>query len=62
MCEHFSLQYFLVVLSLLLVEFAFCSMATVWPQCIGLSLDESVLVKLLQSSYGVPGKEQVKKK
>lgn len=52
-------QYFLVVLSLLLVEFTFCSMATVWPQCIGLNLDESVMVKVLQSSYGVPGKEQV---
>lgn len=52
-------QYFLVVLSLLLIEFAFCSLMFVWPQCLGLNLDEFVLVKLLQSSYGVPGKEHV---
>ncbi|XP_055310872.1 tetraspanin-11 isoform X2 [Sitodiplosis mosellana] len=51
--------YFLIVLCWLLVEFSFCSMAAVWPQCIGLSLDESLMVKMLQSSYGVPGKEQL---
>lgn len=34
-------------------------MVTVWPQCVGLNLDESLMVKVLQSSYGVPGKEQV---
>lgn len=55
----FSMQYFLVVLSLLLIEFTFCSMVTIWPQCVGLHMDESLMVKVLQSSYGVPGKEQV---
>lgn len=58
--SFFLVQYFLVVLSLLLIEFTFCSMVTVWPQCVGLNLDESLMVKVLQSSYGVPGKEQVR--
>lgn len=36
-------------------------MITIYPQCLGLSLDESLMVKVLQASYGVPGKEQVNK-
>lgn len=30
-----------------------------WPQCLGLNLDETLMVKALQGSYGVPGKEQL---
>lgn len=30
-----------------------------WPQCLGLNLDETIMVKALQGSYGIPGKEQV---
>lgn len=30
-----------------------------WPQCLGLTLDETLMVKVLQGSYGVPGKEQL---
>lgn len=55
--EYF--QYFLAVLLLLLFESSFCSIVAVWPQCLGLNLDESVMVKILQSNYGIPGKEQV---
>ncbi|XP_059622300.1 tetraspanin-11 [Phlebotomus argentipes] len=50
--------YFLVVLILLLLEFGMCLLITLWPQCMGLDLDETVMVRALQGSYGVPGKEQ----
>lgn len=49
-----------MVLLLLLIEFSVCLMITLWPQCLGLSLDASVMVKVLQAGYGVPGKEQVR--
>lgn len=52
-------QYFLVVLILLLLEFSCCLLVTMWPQCLGLTLDETLMVKVLQGSYGVPGKEQL---
>lgn len=54
-----AFQYFLVVLLLLLIEFSICLMITLWPQCLGLNLDASVMVRVLQAGYGVPGKEQV---
>lgn len=54
-----SPQYFVVVLLLLLIEFSVCVIITFWPQCLGLNLDEPLLVKALQANYGVPGKEQV---
>ncbi|XP_055694107.1 tetraspanin-11 [Lutzomyia longipalpis] len=50
--------YFLVVLVLLLIEFGICLLITLWPQCMGLDLDETEMVRALQGSYGVPGKEQ----
>lgn len=53
------LQYFLIVLFLLIIEFGVCLLITLWPQCLGLNLDESIMVKVLQGSYGVPGKEQL---
>lgn len=56
---HIFLQYFLIVLILLVVEFGMCLIITMWPQCLGLNLDETIMVKALQGSYGVPGKEQV---
>lgn len=56
-CPEF--QYFLVVMLLLLIEFSVCLMITLWPQCLGLNLDASIMVKVLQAGYGVPGKEQV---
>lgn len=52
--------YFLIVLILLIVEFGICLIITMWPQCLGLNLDETTMVKALQGSYGVPGKEQVR--
>lgn len=54
-----EIQYFLVVMLLLLIEFSACLMITLWPQCLGLNLDASVMVKVLQAGYGVPGNEQV---
>lgn len=56
--KSWIVQYFLVVLLLLLLESSFGAIVAVWPQCLGLNLDES-LVKVLQSNYGMPGKEQV---
>ncbi|KAL9703454.1 hypothetical protein quinque_006972 [Culex quinquefasciatus] len=50
--------YFLIILSLLIGEFGVCLMITAWPQCLGLNLDETAMVKVLQGSYGVPGHEQ----
>ncbi|KAG4066566.1 hypothetical protein HA402_007202 [Bradysia odoriphaga] len=51
--------YFLIVLILLIAEFGICLTITMWPQCLGLNLDETVMVKALQGTYGVPGKEQL---
>ncbi|XP_055532357.1 CD151 antigen isoform X2 [Wyeomyia smithii] len=50
--------YFLIILCLLVAEFGVCLMITAWPQCLGLNLDETAMVKALQGSYGVPGYEQ----
>ncbi|XP_053687450.1 CD151 antigen [Sabethes cyaneus] len=50
--------YFLIILCLLIAEFGVCLMITAWPQCLGLNLDETAMVKALQGSYGVPGYEQ----
>ncbi|XP_035789020.1 CD151 antigen-like [Anopheles albimanus] len=51
-------MYFLIILSLLIAEFGVCLMITAWPQCLGLNLNETAMVKALQGSYGVPGHEQ----
>lgn len=53
----FSL-YFLTVVILLLAESVVCLAITLWPHCLGISLDETKMVKALQGNYGVPGKEQ----
>ncbi|XP_055625082.1 CD151 antigen [Toxorhynchites rutilus septentrionalis] len=50
--------YFLIIMTLLIAEFGVCLMITAWPQCLGLNLDETAMVKALQGSYGVPGHEQ----
>ncbi|XP_037950773.1 tetraspanin-8-like [Teleopsis dalmanni] len=50
--------YFLAVVVLLLAESVACLAITLWPHCLGISLDESKMVKALQGNYGVPGKEQ----
>lgn len=57
--NNLDVQYFVVVLLLLLIEFSICVIITFWPQCLGLNLDEPLMVKALQANYGVPGKEQV---
>ncbi|XP_041781616.1 CD151 antigen-like isoform X1 [Anopheles merus] len=51
-------MYFLIILSLLVAEFGVCLMITAWPQCLGLNLNETAMVKTLQANYGVPGNEQ----
>uniref|UniRef100_A0A182JWN9 Tetraspanin n=1 Tax=Anopheles christyi TaxID=43041 RepID=A0A182JWN9_9DIPT len=51
-------MYFLIILSLLVAEFGVCLMITAWPQCLGLNLNETAMVKALQANYGVPGNEQ----
>lgn len=50
--------YFSSVVVLLLAELLACLAITLWPDCLGISLDESKMVKILQGNYGVPGKEQ----
>lgn len=50
--------YFLTVVVLLLAESVVCLAITLWPHCLGISLDENKMVKALQGNYGVPGKEQ----
>jgi len=50
--------YFLMVVILLLAESVVCLSITLWPHCLGISLDESKIVKSLQGFYGLPGKEQ----
>lgn len=47
--------YFLLVLGLLLVEFAICLVIILWPQSLGLNLDTTEMVRRLQGYYGVPG-------
>lgn len=50
--------YFVMVLFLLLIKFALCIVITIWPQSLGLNLNVTEMVKILQGSYGVPGLEQ----
>ncbi|XP_065367530.1 uncharacterized protein Tsp68C [Calliphora vicina] len=50
--------YFLTVVVLLLAESVVCLAITLWPHCLGISLDETKMVKALQGNYGVPGREQ----
>ncbi|XP_075168673.1 tetraspanin 68C [Haematobia irritans] len=50
--------YFLTVVILLLAESVVCLAITLWPHCLGISLDETKMVKALQGNYGVPGREQ----
>lgn len=55
---YFIFQYFLIVITLLLFEFAICLMISLWPQCLGLTLNVTAMVKTLQGYYGIPGEEQ----
>ncbi|ALC41121.1 Tsp68C [Drosophila busckii] len=60
-CLHtycFLSVYFLCVVVLLLAESVICLAITLWPHCLGISLDEELMVKALQRNYGVPGQEQ----
>ncbi|XP_032596996.1 uncharacterized protein LOC6568824 [Drosophila grimshawi] len=60
-CLHtycFLTIYFLSVVVLLLAESVICLAITLWPHCLGISLDEAQMVKALQRNYGVPGQEQ----
>ncbi|EDW77160.1 uncharacterized protein Dwil_GK22078 [Drosophila willistoni] len=60
-CLHtycFLSIYFLSVVILLLAESVICLAITLWPHCLGISLDEKQMVKALQGNYGVPGQEQ----
>lgn len=50
-------SYFIMVLMLLIVKFGACIVITIWPQCLGLNLNATEMVKILQGSYGVPGNE-----
>ncbi|XP_020816011.1 uncharacterized protein LOC110190045 [Drosophila serrata] len=49
--------YFFSVVVLLLTESVMCLAITLWPHCLGISLDEGQMVRSLQSNYGVPGQE-----
>ena len=51
--------YFLLVLGLLLIEFAICLVIILWPQCLGLNLDTTEMVRRLQGYYGVPGTDYI---
>ncbi|XP_034478740.1 uncharacterized protein LOC117784981 [Drosophila innubila] len=60
-CLHtycFLSVYFLSVVVLLLAESVICLAITLWPHCLGISLDEGQMIKALQRNYGVPGQEQ----
>ena len=41
-----------------MIKFGICVLITLWPQCLGLKLNATQMVKVLQGSYGVPGFEQ----
>lgn len=49
--------YFFSVVVLLLTESVMCLAITLWPHCLGISLDESQMVRSLKNNYGVPGQE-----
>lgn len=50
--------YFIMVLVLLMIKFSLCFAIILYPQCLGLNLNVTEMVKALQGSYGVPGLEQ----
>lgn len=51
-------MYFVMILLLLLVKFAVCIVITIWPKFLGLKLNATESVKVLQGKYGVPGFEK----
>lgn len=54
----FHSQYFLLVFILLIGEFVISLSVVIWPNCLGLSLDEDEMVRALTGQYGIPGHEQ----
>jgi uncharacterized membrane protein YqjE len=50
--------YFTLVLMLLLLKLSICVFIIIWPKYLGLKLNASESVKVLQGSYGVPGFEK----
>lgn len=50
--------YFVMVVGLLVAESMICLAISLWPHCLGISLDEDRMVQALQTNYGVPSREQ----
>lgn len=50
--------YFIMIMFLVLLKFFFCIVITVWPQFLGMKLNATEMVKILQGKYGVPGFEK----
>lgn len=49
--------YFIMVILLLISKFGVCAVIFLWPQYLGLNLNSTEMVKVLQEIYGVPGFE-----
>lgn len=52
------MQYFIIVLAVLIGESAIYTIAWAWPSCMGIGLETEELVRALQSRYGSAGQEQ----
>lgn len=52
--------YFLLIILLLVFQFCACAVIITWPQFLGLNVNATQMVRVLQGNYGVPNHEQVK--
>jgi hypothetical protein len=50
--------YFLLIIMLLLLQFIGCAAIITWPQFLGLNVNATQMVRILQGNYGVPNHEQ----
>lgn len=54
----YAFQYLLTIILLLLGECIVCIIAVFWPHILGIDVRPARLIRALQRSYAVPGREQ----
>lgn len=54
----YAFQYLLIIILLLFGECTVCIIAVFWPHILGIDVRPARLIRALQRSYAVPGREQ----
>lgn len=56
--DLYAFQYLLTIILLLFGECTVCIIAVFWPHILGIDVRPARLIRALQRSYAVPGREQ----